>query len=260
MQIAELKVHIGQRVLIQGLNWQILPGQNWCVIGRNGAGKSSLLKILAGLRKPDSGQLSLQSHRFADWSLQELARKRSYLPQQRSDAFSYSVMETVVAARHPYFGEQYWETDADWEIAHTALREMDVLELAQRDVRSLSGGERQRVAIAALLAQDANWMLLDEPANALDLPHQIAVMNLLARLCREQNKAVVMVTHDINLAYRYATHALLLSGDGAWLAGPVQEVMTAEQLSACLGYPLVAHDCAGQTIFLPYQEAKYGSG
>ena len=94
-----------------------------------------------------------------------------------------------------------------------------MLHLAQRDVRTLSGGERQRVAIAALLAQDTPLLLLDEPANALDLAHQVSVMRLLARLCREQGKTVVMVGHDLNLAHSVATHALLLMGDGAWLAG-----------------------------------------
>ncbi len=141
--------------------------------------------------------------------------------------------------------------ETDIEIASAALHELDVFDLAERDVRSLSGGERQRVAIAALLAQDAQTMLLDEPANALDLAHQVSVMQLLARLCRDFGKSVVMVSHDLNLAQRVATHALLMMKDGSWLAGPKEQVMTAEQLSICLGHPIERFVHADQTLFLP---------
>ena len=132
-----------------------------------------------------------------------------------------------------------------------SLQELDVADLAERDVRSLSGGERQRVAIAALLAQDAQCMLLDEPANALDLAHQVSVMQLFSRLCREQKKTVVMVSHDLNLAYRIATHALLMMGDGQWMAGPIEDIFNTESLSHCLGHPIERFTHHGQTLFLP---------
>src|SRR5207302_5447739 len=132
----------------------------------------------------------------------------------RSDALGYSVLETVLPARHPHGGGAYWESEEDVRIAHVALQALDVDDLAQRDVRTLSGGERQRVAIAAVLAQDTPLLLLDEPANALDLAHQVSVMRLLADLCDGACKAVVMVGHDLNLAHSVASHALLLMGDG----------------------------------------------
>jgi iron complex transport system ATP-binding protein len=127
---------------------------------------------------------------------------------------------------------------------------MEVADLAERDVRTLSGGERQRVAIAAMLAQDTPLLLLDEPANALDLAHQVSVMRLLARLCREQRKAVVMVCHDLNLAHGVATHALLLMGEGGWQAGAADEVMRPAILGRCLGHPIdtIAH--GARTIFI----------
>ena len=251
MDIRDLSLATGKRQLINKLNWQIKAGQCWCIIGRNGAGKSTLLRTLAGLREAEAGEIFLQEKLLKAWSLLALARERAFLPQGRVDAFAYTAIEMVLSSRHPYQGTQYWESDTDLRIAMQALRDLDVDDLAQRDVRSLSGGERQRVAIAALVAQDAQLMLLDEPANALDLAHQVSVMQLFFKLCREQNKAVVMVSHDLNLAYRIATHALLLMGDGQWLAGAADHILNEEQLSLCLGYPIERFIHHGQTLFLP---------
>ena len=151
--------------------------------------------------------------------------------------------------------DSYWEGSDDHLAAEASLRALDVLELAQRDVRTLSGGERQRVAIAAMLAQDTPLLLLDEPANALDLAHQVSVMGLLARLCREQGKTAVMIGHDLTLAHSVSTHALLLMGDGRWLAGTVDEVMQPAILSQYLGHPIevVAH--GARRIFIPKEQS-----
>ncbi|CAL61146.1 putative vitamin B12-transporting ATPase BtuD-like [Herminiimonas arsenicoxydans] len=254
MKTNDLKLRVAERVLVDALNWQIGPGECWCVIGRNGAGKSTLLRTLAGLRGADGGQVVLQERAIADWPLQDLARERAFLPQGRSDAFGYRVIETVLTARHPYHESAYWESDADHAAAHSALQMMDVDALAERDVRSLSGGERQRVAIAAVLAQDTPLLLLDEPTNALDLAHQVSVMNLLFRLCSKQKKSVVMVSHDLNLAHSIATHALLLMGDGRWHAGTVDEVMQAPLLSACLGHPIEIVKHGKRIIYLAGEE------
>jgi iron complex transport system ATP-binding protein len=132
-----------------------------------------------------------------------------------------------------------------------ALAAMEVDNLAARNVRTLSGGERQRVAIAAMLAQDTPLLLLDEPANALDLAHQVSVMRLLAKLCREQGKTVVMVGHDLTLAHSVSTHALLLMGDGTWQAGPVADVMQTDILGRCLDHDIEVIQHGARHIFIP---------
>jgi iron complex transport system ATP-binding protein len=246
----KLLLRAGQRVLVEHLEWQAAAGECWCVIGRNGAGKSTLLRTLAGMRAPDAGAVELDGRALDQWPLAALARRRAFLAQSRSDAFAYRVMDTVLMARHPYHADRYWEGSDDHLAAEAALRALDVFDLAQRDVRTLSGGERQRVAIAALLAQDTPLLLLDEPANALDLAHQVSVMQLLARLCREQGKTVIMVGHDLNLAQRVASHALLLMGDGAWRAGTVAHTLRPELLSACLGHPIQSFVHGERTIFM----------
>ncbi|WP_426117349.1 ABC transporter ATP-binding protein [Massilia sp. PWRC2] len=250
----QLCLRIGQRLLVDQLDLQIHQGQCWSIIGRNGAGKSTLLRTLAGLRPADGGHVTLGERALADWPLTELARQRAFLAQSRSDAFAYSVIETVLAARHPYHGKRYWEDSTDHAIALCALEQMEVAALAGRDVRTLSGGERQRVAIAAMLAQDSPLLLLDEPANALDLAHQVSTMSLLARLCRERHKTVVMIGHDLTLAHSISSHALLLMGDGRWLAGTTAAVMRADLLGEYLGHPIDIIEHGQRRIFIPSEE------
>lgn len=250
LRTEHLSLSAGKRALVHSLDWQVQVGECWCVIGRNGAGKSTLLKTLAGLREIENGAVFFNSRALSDWDLFDLARFRAYLPQGRVDAFAYRALETVLSARHPYQDSHFWESNDDLDIALAAMRLLDVEDLAQRDVRSLSGGERQRVAIAALLAQDAQMMLLDEPANALDLAHQVSVMQILSEQCQTLGKAVVMVSHDINLAYQVATHVLLMMPDGETLLGRKEEVMSAANLSACLGHPIERFEHASQTLFM----------
>ena len=250
-----LRLKTGNRLLVDALDWRAQPGECWCVIGRNGVGKSTLLRSLAGLRDPDGGAVLLEDRPITEWPLLPLARTRSFLPQARSDAFGYCAIETVLAARHPYHSGSRWESADDHQTAMQAMQAMEVADLAHRDVRTLSGGERQRVAIAALLAQDAPLMLLDEPANALDLAHQASVMALLSQLCREQQKTVVMAGHDLNLAHNVATHALLLMGDGQWQAGKADVVMTEALLSRCLGHPVEQVLHQGRVLYIPANKA-----
>jgi iron complex transport system ATP-binding protein len=252
----QLSLSAGQRQLVKDLDWQVREGECWSIIGRNGAGKSTLMRALAGLRPPEAGHVSLNGRPLAEWPLEELARQRAFLAQSRSDAFSYSVIETVLSARHPYHGNRYWEDSDDHAIAIKSLEAMEVAELKSRDVRTLSGGERQRVAIAAMLAQDTPLLLLDEPANALDLAHQVSVMSILARLCREQGKTAVMIGHDLTLAHSVSTHALLLKGDGRWLSGTREDVMQAGLLGDYLGHPIEAIQHGKRTIFIPKEETQ----
>ena len=251
----DLRLAIGQRTLVQGLDWTAQAGQCWSIIGRNGAGKSTLLRTLAGLQRPNAGSVHVNGRALANWPLTELARERAFLAQSRHDAFAYTALESVLSARHPYHANRYWEGSDDHLAAMQALASMEVDDLAARDVRTLSGGERQRVAIAALLAQQTPLLLLDEPANALDLAHQVSVMGLLARLCRDQGRTVVMIGHDLNLASRISTHVLLLMGDGRWQAGTNHDIMRPALLGDYLGHPIDMIEHEGRRIFIPKESS-----
>jgi iron complex transport system ATP-binding protein len=252
MRVTGLSLHAGGRTLVEHLEFEAGAGQCWVVIGRNGAGKSTLLQVLAGLRTPASGEVKIDGRALAHWPLAALAQRRAFLPQGRSDAFGYPVLDAVLTARHPYQGGAYWDSDADRALALQALAAMDAAHLAARDVRTLSGGERQRVAIAAVLAQDTPLLLLDEPASALDLAHQVALMKLLAGLCRA-GRTVLMVAHDLNMIDGVASHALLLSEGGRWQAGTVDAMLQPALLEECLGHPITVLQHEGRRIYLPQE-------
>lgn len=248
LELRQLDISIGTRPLIRGLDLKIQAGQIWCLLGRNGSGKSTLLRTLAGLQAPAGGVCSLAGKPLQDWSAAEQAQHRAYLPQHQSDVFGLSVLQTVLLGRFAHGGN--WDSPADLAIAQAALAQMDVADLAQRDVRSLSGGERQRVALAMVLAQEAPLLLLDEPSNHLDPAHQQALQQQLRHWQQQGPRAALVVLHDLNLALRLASHALLLLPDGHWLAGPVQEVIHAQSLQQCLNQAFAPVQHAGRTWWL----------
>ncbi len=250
MRIENLSVQQAGVTLIRDLNLALAPGQCCLILGRNGAGKTTLLRSLVGLHHAVSGQIYWQGQAQHQADLMSLARYRAYLPQGRNDAFAYTALDAVLSALHPHNDQAYWDSAQDRASALEKLAQFDVAHLAQRDVRGLSGGERQRVALAALLAQNSRFLLLDEPLNALDIAHQIAVIRVLQQQ-RQQQKAIIMVSHDLNLSYPLASHALLLLDEGNWLAGPVEQMVTAENLQACLGHPIQILQVAGKTLFVP---------
>lgn len=250
LRVEALTLQAGSRVLVNGLTLEVRAGEIWAVLGPNGSGKTTLLHTLAGLRPPRQGQVVLGRRALADWRPIEAARQRGLLPQSLTDAFSASVLDIVLLGRHPHVARWGWEADGDASIARIALAAMDLEGFEDHDVLTLSGGERQRVGLAALLAQDPLLLLLDEPLAHLDLHHQIAVLEHLQGLARERGKAIVMSLHDLNLAHRFASHALVLSAAG-FFAGRVDEVMDEETLGATFGHPLQLARIGRRTVFLP---------
>jgi iron complex transport system ATP-binding protein len=222
-----LQIKVGTNLLISDLNWEVQRGQFWCVLGKNGSGKSSLLHVLAGLNPCDPNSLSYTGKNIQDIDAATLARYRSLMLQQHIDSFSHSVLDTVLIGRLPYRYGGEWDAEEDVRLAHAALQQCGLSHKVDADVRLLSGGERQRVALAAQLCQQADVMLLDEPISHQDVAHQLSVMQLLSGL--KENCAVIATCHDLQLARRFATHALIL-GDGQHWQGVAQEVIVPEIL------------------------------
>ena len=251
LEVQDLRLGVNGRTLLRDFSFRLCAGEVWCMLGPNGVGKSTFLHTAVGLREPQGGVLRLAGKRLADWPAGEAARQRGFLPQTFHDAFSASVLECVMLGRHPYLSRWQWEGEAEREIAQAALQAVDLAGFESRDVLTLSGGERQRVALAALLAQDPPLLLLDEPVSHLDLHHQIMVLAHICELARTRGKSVLFTVHDLNLAARFATHALLLTPQGVVRQGPIAEVMNEAALRAAFGHRVTRIEAAGRTLFVP---------
>ncbi len=246
-----LEVAMGDRTLVRGLELSLARGETLAILGRNGTGKTTLLHTLAGLRPAAAGRVELDGSAYDQREAKETARLRGLLPQSQVDAFPATVLETALVGRHPHLGRWAWEGAQDAAIAREALSAVGLSGLETRSVHTLSGGERQRLAIAALLAQQPLLYLLDEPTTHLDLNHQIAMLDLVSRYAGQCGAAFVMVLHDVNLALRTCSRALLLFGEGRWQEGPVADVLTARTLTELYGHPLKELQDGERRLFVP---------
>jgi len=234
-----LRLVVGARTLVHALGLDIEPGQFWVVLGKNGAGKTTLLATLAGLLAPAAGTIELLGRPLDAWRPIEASRVRALLPQHIEPQFGVSALSAALLGRHPHQGRglwPMWDGADDVRIALDALARLDVRELAARDMASLSGGERQRVALAGLVAQDPRLALLDEPLSHLDLHHQHDVMRLLRERADAGRGAIVASVHDLSMAARFATHALVFAGGGHCLAGAAGEVLSEAALSGAFAH------------------------
>jgi iron complex transport system ATP-binding protein len=233
------------------LNLTIDAGQCWCILGKNGVGKTTLLHTLAGLRDAADGHIECMGKPLQGYRRRQLAQRLGILFQDQDNPFPASVLETVLQGRHPHLHPWQWETAADVDIAQRALALVGLQSYAQRNLQTLSGGERQRAAIAALLAQDTALLLLDEPTSHLDLRHRIQILDKLVAHCRAHDKALVMVLHDVNLAARFADRVLLLLGEGEAIHGQKQHILQTATLERLYGHPLVEVEIATGSAWLP---------
>ena len=247
-----LEIQVPGRTLCTGLDLQIDPGQNWAILGANGSGKTTLLHTLAGLRPAARGTVTLDGRGIGSYAHRERARYLGLLLQDYGEAFPASVMETVLSGRHPYLSRWQWQDDIDdLRLAQAALGAVGLVGFAERALATLSGGERRRVEIATLLAQDPPICLLDEPTNHLDLRHQIAMLELLTQRRRRIEGFNVLVLHDVNLALRFCSHALLLFGRGECLYGKIADVLDAESLERLYSCPIRKIETEDQLFYIP---------
>jgi iron complex transport system ATP-binding protein len=251
LHCSRLTVTIGGLTVVRDLELSIDAGQCWCLLGRNGVGKTTLLLTLAGLRPAQAGDIRLGDTALTALTRKQIARRLAILFQEQADSFPVNVREKLLQGRHPYLQPWQWETADDHAVVAGLLRKLDLEALAARNIQTLSGGERQRVAIATLLAQQSRVLLLDEPTNHLDLSHRLTLLGMLAGECRGRRHALLMSLHDINLAARFCDHALLLMGDGETRYGPVNKVLDSQVLEDLYGHPLVEVTTAAGRAWLP---------
>ena len=212
-------------VIASELNFSLRPGELVCLLGPNGAGKSTLMRTLARLQPSLSGRIWLDDRPLEDLRPGQLARRLSIVLTERVDVGAMSGYGLVGLGRHPYTGWTGTLNEQDQRIVQWALHAVRAQDLADRLIVEMSDGERQKVFIARALAQQPRVMLLDEPTAFLDLPRRVEVMDLLRRLANENNQAILLSTHDLDLALRNADRLWLLSADGELLDGAPEDLV-----------------------------------
>ena len=237
LQAAEITVSRNGRNLLDRVSIDVAAGDILGVVGPNGAGKSTLLRVLAGDLLPDGGRAMIGNEDVVAATLRRLARLRSYVGPQTVSDVVFRVGEVVAMGRHP-LGERVRHHEG---VIATAMEQVDVVDLARREMRTLSSGEQQRVQLARAMVQETPVLLLDEPTSALDVGHQEMVMGVLRTLA-ESGVAVVVVLHDLNLAAAHADRVLLLDSGVAVAAGTARQVLTGPQLSAAYREPMEVID------------------
>lgn len=239
--------------VLHDVSLTLAAGQMLALCGPNGSGKSTLLRCLTGLLKPQSGTATIQAdghtaERLHRVPRRRLARRLAFVPQSPVTPPGVTVRQLVAYGRHPHaspFPLLSRHRTNDLRMVDLAIERCDLHGLAERDVNTLSGGERQRAWLAMAVAQDASVLLLDEPVSALDVAHQLEVLELLAALNDERRITVVIVLHDIQLAARFFRrphHHLAVLREGRLLAtGPMADLLNSELLSRTFAVPAAVH-------------------
>jgi iron complex transport system ATP-binding protein len=228
----------GPVVALRGVDVALADRELVAVIGPNGSGKSTLLRCLAGLLAPGSGALELDGVPLASLPYKERARRLAVVPQYLPLLPDVRVLHFVLGGRYPWLKRLEGTGPRDLEIARLALADCDALDLETRLMSDLSGGQRQRVLLARALAQEAQVLLIDEPTNSLDPEHQIRVFELIRNLA-DQGRAVMVITHDLNLASQFGTRALLLADGRVTKDGALDQVLVREVLEPVYGRHLL---------------------
>jgi len=252
ISVKELRYSIGKKHLVNGLNFDVYPGELMAIVGANGAGKSTLLKLLCKEIDFHSGEILLRGKPLAAYKQNALAKFRAVLSQQTTLSVSFKVHELVTMGRYPHFDTL--PSDHDLDIIQRAMEETGVSQFSHRDYNTLSGGEQQRVQLARVIAQiyDQNEgiLFLDEPTNGLDLRYQQQILSL-ARSLADRGYCVVSILHDVNIASRYADKVLIMKQGKSVAFGAPTEVINCENIHRAFNIHVkLIHDDEFQCSFV----------
>ncbi|MDT3424958.1 iron complex transport system ATP-binding protein [Paenibacillus forsythiae] len=254
----QLDISYADRLIVKNLNLSIPHGKITALVGANGSGKSTILKTMARIMKPQGGGVFLNGKSIHSQSTKEIAKQLAVLPQSPVAPDGLTVFELVSYGRFPHqkgFGSL---TKQDKEIVSWAIQATGLAAFSDRAVDQLSGGQRQRAWIAMALAQETDMLFLDEPTTYLDMTHQLEVLKLLQRLNADQGRTIVMVVHDLNHATRYAQHMVAIKHGVVVGEGTPAEVMTHDILRNVFGIEADVVYCprSGVPLCLPYELAS----
>ncbi len=251
IKLEKVTAGYGNFFKMEDIDFQLEEGSFTGIIGPNGSGKSTLLKIMAGIIRPESGQVKIKGEDIQVMKPGKRSRLISFLPPNSPADFPFTVLETVLMGRNPYLQKFSGPSKEDREKAFSAIEKTGIKNLAGRPVVSLSSGERQRVMLARAICQEAEVMLLDEPASHLDVHHR----NDIFRLLREINRAgvtIAAVLHEINLVPAYCSRAAVVKGGKLYLkGGKSDEVINKRFLENVYGGDIRVEEVKGKRFILP---------
>ena len=230
MRVQELTKRYDGKTVVDSVSFTIPKGKVLSLIGPNGAGKSTVMGILSRLIARDAGLVDFDGRDIARWKSRELSKRLAILTQTNNIQMKLTVRELVTFGRFPYSGGR--TTPEDERIIDQAIAYMELQGFENRFIDELSGGQRQRAMIAMVIAQDTEYVLLDEPTNNLDIYHATNMMRTVRKLCDELGKTVILVLHEINYAAFYSDYVCAFADGRVVKFGTVDEVMTKENLSA----------------------------
>ncbi|RAP76172.1 ABC transporter ATP-binding protein [Paenibacillus montanisoli] len=235
IEVVRLTKSVAGKSILRSISFTMQEGRMYGIIGANGAGKSTLLQLLTGLEPPDSGEVLLRGREARAYKRKELAKWTAMLQQGGLPPVGFTVREVVTMGRFPY---QNWigeETAGGGEAVDAALEAMGLAGMQHRRIDQLSGGERQRVALAKVMAQEPELLMLDEPTTYLDIGYQVGLLDTVKQWQRERGLTVVAVLHDLNLAAHYCDELLVLHDGGIEAFGPPAAVIRPEMIQAVYG-------------------------
>lgn len=248
IQLEKLTKYFGAKRVVSDASAQFDKGQVTAIIGPNGAGKSTLLSMASRLVNLDAGKVWIEQRELVDWNTKTLAQKLAVLRQSNVLNMRFTVRELTAFGRFPYCQGKL--TAHDEHIINQALHYLDLEAIQDQYLDELSGGQRQLAFIAMVIAQDTDYVFLDEPLNNLDIKHSLQIMATLRRLAHELNKAVVVVIHDINFASCYADKIVALKKGAVVASGPVADVIQSDVLTAIYETPFNVIEMQGQRLCL----------
>lgn len=228
IEVRNIVKEYGNIRVFDDVSLKIQKGKITSFIGPNGAGKSTLLSIISRLIDKDAGKVYIEGKELEKWDTKELAKKISILKQFNHINIRLTVRDLVSFGRFPYSNGKL--TEEDWKYVDEAIEYMKLKDIEHKYLDQLSGGQRQRAYIAMVIAQDTDYILLDEPLNNLDIKHSVEIMRILRRLVDEKGKTVIIVIHDINFASCYSDHIVVLNNGRVIERGGAKDILREDLL------------------------------
>lgn len=243
IKLTGLSKKYGKTFVVQDADALFPKGEVTSIIGPNGAGKSTLLSMASRLTESDAGEVVIGDKLLAQWDTKELAKHLAVLRQSNNINMRFTIRELVSFGRFPHSGGRL--TAEDNEIIDQALGHLGIEEIQHKYLDQLSGGQRQMAFIAMVVAQDTDYVFLDEPLNNLDIKHSVEIMHTLRRLAHDFNKAVVIVIHDINFASCYSDNIVAMKKGKVIKSGSVEDVVQQEIMEAIYEIPFDIREVDG---------------